>query len=55
MLTKDSAIRSNPLEVMAMLSARTAVFIFGNANVSSKQIATAFTTALPRIRTATRA
>jgi len=53
-LTKDSAMRSNPLEVMAMLSARTAVFIFGNANVGAKQIAGAFTTALPRIRTAVR-
>jgi hypothetical protein len=51
-LTKDSAMRKNPLEVTAMLSARTAVFIFGNANV--KQIAAAFTTALPRIRTAVR-
>jgi hypothetical protein len=53
-LTKDSAMRSNPLEVMAMLSARTAIFIFGNANVTGKQLATAFTTALPRIRTAVR-
>ncbi len=53
-LTKDSALRSNPLEVQAMLSAKTAIFIFGNANVSGRQIATAFTTALPRIRRAVR-
>jgi hypothetical protein len=53
-LTKDSALRRNPLEVRAMLSARTGVFIFGNASVTSKQLANGLMLALPRVRTAVR-
>jgi hypothetical protein len=53
-LTKDAALRRNPLEVQAMLAAKTAVYIFGNASVKGDQVARAFQIALPRIRTATR-
>jgi hypothetical protein len=53
-LTKASALRRNPLEIAAMKSAETAVFIFANANAKSEQVAAGFRIALPRIRRATR-
>lgn len=53
-LTKDKAIRRNPLEIQALLAADTAVFIFMNANVAGPQIGAALVLALPGVRTAAR-
>jgi predicted nuclease of predicted toxin-antitoxin system len=53
-LTKDSNLRRNPLEIAAMKSAETAVFIFANGNAKSDQVAAGLRIALPRIRRATR-
>lgn len=53
-ITKDAALRRNPLEIRAMLAAKTAFFIFGNASATGAQMAAGLKTALPRIRKAAR-
>lgn len=52
--SKDDAIRRNPALIRALLIARTAIFIFGSANVRGVVIGQAFARALPRIRKAVR-
>jgi PIN like domain len=53
-LTKDTAMRRNPLEFRALLSANTAVFFFANAGLPGPKVGDALALALPGIRTAIR-
>ncbi len=53
-ITKDSAMRRNPLEIQALLAARTAVFFFANASLLGSQVGDALALALPGMRKAIR-
>jgi hypothetical protein len=53
-LTKDTAMRRNPLEFGALLSANTAVFFFANAGLPGPKVGDALALALPGMRTAIR-
>jgi len=53
-LTKDTAMRRNPLEIQALLSAGTAVFFFANASLPGSKVGDALALALPGMRTAMR-
>ena len=53
-LTKDTAMRRNPLEFGALLSANTAVFFFANAGLPGPKVGDALALALPAMRTAIR-
>jgi PIN like domain len=53
-ITKDSAMRRNPLEINALLAAQTAVFFFSNCRVPANLIGDALALALPSMRTAIR-
>jgi hypothetical protein len=48
-LSKDSRLRSNPLEQIALLKSGTHSFLLTAANLSGPQMATAFITAMPDI------
>jgi hypothetical protein len=53
-VTKDVAMRRNPLEIQALLSAGTAVFFFANAGLPGSKVGDALALALPGMRTAMR-
>lgn len=53
-ITKDTAMRRNPLEIQALLSAGTAVSFFANASLPGSKVGDALALALPGMRTAMR-
>lgn len=53
-ITKDTAMRRNPLEIQALLAAGTAVFFFANASLLGSKVGDALALALPGMRKAMR-
>jgi hypothetical protein len=53
-VTKDTAMRRNPLEIGALLASKTAVFFFANAGLTGPKVGEALALALPGMRTAMR-
>lgn len=53
-VTKDVAMRRNPLELRALLAAGTSVFFFANASLPGAKVGAALALAIPGMRTAMR-